>query len=177
MIRLLKTSSVGISVLKPEKKCSAHGHIDDLLPDASRKRAERLILASKRSWAKWPRSGKGSLRRRRAKKMNTILAVPRQTPATNEPSQAFASGEFGRVASYHRRAPSAEGRRQNAALAHEGPVRRRGRSRPCLGFENAGPRHPIHRCCNALYVTSYSRPRRLIRSSASITQTPHSRHA
>jgi hypothetical protein len=91
MIRLLKTSSVGISVLKPGKKCSAHGHIDDLLPDASRKRVERLILASKRSWAKWPRSGKGSLRRRRAKKMNTILAVPRQTPATNEPSQAFAS--------------------------------------------------------------------------------------
>ena len=46
------------------EKCSAHEHIDDLLRDASRRRAEQLILASKRSWAKWLRSGKDSRKRR-----------------------------------------------------------------------------------------------------------------
>ena len=47
-----------------------------------REAAFLLILASERFLAKWPRSGKGSQRRRRRDKLNITFEVPRQTAAT-----------------------------------------------------------------------------------------------
>jgi hypothetical protein len=174
---LQKTPSVEAFIFGTGKECSAHEHIDDLLPDALRKRGEQLILASKRSWAKWLRNGKGLLRRRRVKKMNAIFAVPRQTPATNEPSEVLRPRRLRRRRVRTERTPSAEGRRTKGAWGSRGTVdaaTEAAISTPW--FENARPRCRIHRC-SSLSVASYTGPRRSIRSSASITQTPHSRQA
>ena len=60
------------------KKCNAQESISDLRRDAFRKLARRLILATKRFWPKWLRSGNGSLRRQRAEKVNgRTFEVPR----------------------------------------------------------------------------------------------------
>jgi hypothetical protein len=102
------------------------------------------------------------------KKMNAIFAVPRQTPATNEPSQVLRQRRLGRGRVRTERTPSAEGRRQKALGAHEArwTLRQKLRS-PCLGSKMRARRVGLN-------VASYSRPRRSIRSSTSITQTPHS---
>ena len=69
-----------VSFVGRGKKCSAHEHIDDLPLDASRKPAEQLIRASRRSWLKWPRNGSGSPRKARVKKTTTSFEVRNQIP-------------------------------------------------------------------------------------------------
>src|ERR1700738_912328 len=66
--------------------------------------------------------------------MNTIFAVPRQTPATNEPSQVLCRRRLCRRRIRTERTPSAEGRRQKALGAHEARWTLRQKLRPpCLG--------------------------------------------
>jgi hypothetical protein len=67
---------------RSRERCNAQENISDLRSDVFRKPAEQLILGSKRFWPKWLRSGKGSLRRRRAERVNNTFEVPRQTLAT-----------------------------------------------------------------------------------------------
>ena len=55
-----------------------------------------MILALKRSWAKWLRNGKGLLRRRRVKKMNAIFALVALGHSPDDPLTAREIDEFSR---------------------------------------------------------------------------------
>ena len=58
---------------RSRERCSTQESTSDLRRDAFRKPAQQLILASKRFWPKWRRSGRSSSRRRGTEKVSNTF--------------------------------------------------------------------------------------------------------